>query len=1097
MEMNYFKQTSRMMVAACMLAGLPFIPGTVSASELQTQVMSVQMESTTLRELFDLIEEKFDCTFLIRNNDINLNERISIDMTNRSVEDILTTALRNQHADFIVNNNRIVVYKSTSIASVKAAEKMIAQQTIKVTGTVVDATTGEPVIGANVLVKGTTNGTSTDFDGNFTLEAPAGSPLVVSYIGYLNLEVKASSSKMNIKIKEDTQNLDEVVVVGYGVQKKESLTGAMQVINSDKLLDATTPNVENMLTGKAPGVYVMSGGGQPGAAGKVVIRGKSTVNGSTDPLWIVDGVIVGNSAGSLNPADIESMSILKDAASTAIYGSQGANGVIVVTTKKGKTGKASINASVKLGVNQLHRGNLEMMNGEQLYDYFDSFANKAAIPSYFTPELRNRNFDWWKEGTHLGLAQDYNLSISGGSEDIKTYTSIGVFDENGAVKGYDYTRYNLRFNLDYKATKWLTIKPKVWATRSDVMDKQQSVEAIMYSNFPWDSPYDTNGELIQQYKPTDWVNSDATNFLYDLQWNYDKTISYEFMGNFDFDIKITDWLTFASVNNYKYNTKTLKSYKDPRSQEGKADQGLLQDKATSSYRVYSNQLLRFNKVFDKHSVNAILAYEWNTFNQSVTDQTGASFAPGFSVADVAVTPKKTKGSLVESAVQSYLFNANYAYDNRYLFSFSFRRDGASNFGADAKYGNFFSVSGGWNIHQEKFFKASDWVQQLKLRASYGSVGNRPTQYYPQYTMYALGSGYNGNPGAYIYQVKNDDLTWEKTYTAGVGIDAILFDRLTINLDYYNKKTTDLLYNVPLPGVTGVTGVFRNVGSVKNNGFEASLNVDILKGGDWNWSVAANIGLNRNKVTELYGGKTQIITSNGGANVLINMDKILMPGHDVDTWYGTEWAGVDPETGSPLWYTTNDQGERVTTNNYGVASKNQVVLGKQSPDFYGGFSTDLSWKNFDLSAVFGYSVGGEIFNYDRTMSDSDGAYVNYNQMNLRSDWSRWQKPGDIATHPKAEYGNRSQSSKGSSRYLEDASYLRLRNVTLGYNVPAKIPYVDHLRFFFSGENLFVISGFSGIDPELAVEEVSKTGQNGVAIASYPQARKFMFGLNITF
>lgn len=1016
MEMNYFKKTGKMMVAACMLAGLPFIPGTVSASELQTQMMSVQMESTTLKELFDLIEEKFNYTFLIRNNDINLNERISIDMSNRSVEEILTTALKNQHADFVVNNNRIVVYKSSSNPNeLRNTERMVAQQTITISGTIVDAVTGEPVIGANVLVKGTTNGTSTDFDGKFSLEAPAGATLVVSYIGYVNHEVKATSAPMTIRIKEDTQNLEEVVVVGYGVQKKESLTGAMQVVSNEKLLDATSPTVENLLSGKAPGVQVTSGGGQPGAAGKVVIRGKSTVNGSTDPLWIVDGVIVGTDAGSLNPADIESMSILKDAASTAIYGSQGANGVIVVTTKKGKIGKATINASVKMGVNQLHRGNMNMMNGEELYDYYKSFANQDALPSYFTEDLRNRNFDWWKEGTHLGFAQDYNVSVSGGSEKIKTYTSVGYYNEDGAVKGYDYKRYNLRFNVDYQATDWLTIKPKVWATRSDVMDQQQDLGAIMYVNFPWDSPYDENGDLIQQYRPTDWVNSDATNYLYDLQWNYEKKTSYEFMGNFDFDIKFTDWLTFASVNSYKYNNILFKGYNDPRSKAGEADNGLLQDKTTTSYRVYSNQLLRFNKVFDKHSINAILAYEWNSYTREIKDQTAASFAPGFSVADVATTPKTIKGSQEEWAVQSYLFNANYAYDNRYLLSFSFRRDGASNFGEDAKYGNFFSVSGGWNIHQEEFFKAKDWVQQLKLRASYGSVGNRPTELYSQYTLYAMSTGYNGDPGAVIAQKENKNLTWEKTYTAGVGIDAILFDRLTINLDYYNKKTTDLLYKVPLPGVTGITGIYRNVGSVKNNGFEVSLGVDILKGGDWNWSVAANLGLNRNKITELYGGKSEIITANAGTSYYIYMDKILTPGQDVDTWYGTEWAGVDPQTGAPLWYTTNEKGERITTSDYSEASKHQTILGKLSPDFYGGFSTNLSWKNIDLSAVFGYSVGGEIYNYDRSMYDSDGAqfsllsrstFMTYNELApdaasqtetifavkfIASDWDDWGSP----------------------------------------------------------------------------------------------------------
>ncbi|SEG00813.1 hypothetical protein SAMN05444001_1124 [Parabacteroides chinchillae] len=312
----------------------------------------------------------------------------------------------------------------------------------------------------------------------------------------------------------------------------------------------------------------------------------------------------------------------------------------------------------------------------------------------------------------------------------------------------------------------------------------------------------------------------------------------------------------------------------------------------------------------------------------------------------------------------------------------------------------------------------------------------------------------------------------------------------------------MLYNVPLPGVTGVTGMFRNVGAVKNNGFEATVAVDILKGGDWNWNVSANIGVNRNKVTELYGDKSEIVIANANSGILGPIDKILKPGEDVDTWYATEWAGVDPETGSPLWYTTNEAGERVTTSNYSDASKHQVIVGKQTPDFYGGFSTDLSWKNIDLSAVFGYSVGGQIFNYDRTVYDSDGGYTSYNQQKLLSGWSRWEKPGDIATHPKAEYGNLSQSNKPSSRYLEDADYLRLRNLTIGYTLPCKIPYISNFRLFFSGENLFVISGFSGIDPELPSNTDIATGKkvagaSGVASSPYPMARKFMFGLNVSF
>ncbi|MEG2067763.1 MAG: SusC/RagA family TonB-linked outer membrane protein, partial [Tannerellaceae bacterium] len=618
--------------------------------------------------------------------------------------------------------------------------------------------------------------------------------------------------------------------------------------------------------------------------------------------------------------------------------------------------------------------------------------------------------------------------------------------------------------------------------------------SAMYENMPWDSPYDENGNLIQEVKPKNWVSSDHYNYQYDLQWNYEKKTAYEFLGNVDFDIKITDWLTFSSVNNYKYNSVAMKNYNDPRSSGGQSDNGKLEDQTTSIYRIYSNQLLRFNKVFGKHSVNALFAYEWNSYTGTVLDQIATGFAPGFAVGDATIVPYKAKGSQNEWAVQSLLFNANYAYDNRYLFQFSFRRDGASNFGENAKYGNFFSLSGGWNIHQEAFFDV-DWVQQLKLRASYGSVGNRPKELYPQYALYSMGNGYNELPGAIISQVANPDLTWEKTYTAGVGVDAYLFDRLTVNLDYYNKKTTDLLYNVPLPGVTGVKGVFRNVGSVNNNGFEASVAVDILKGGDWKWNVAANIGINRNEVKELYGDKQQIIIANANSGILGPIDKILTPGKDVDTWYATEWAGVNAETGAPEWYTTNEEGERVRTSKYSDASKHQVVCGKTTPDFYGGFSTDLSWRNFDLSAIFSYSVGGEIYNYSRSVFDSDGAYTTYNQQKLLSDWSRWEKPGDNATHPRAEYQNKSLSNKPSSRYLEEASYLRLRNLTIGYSIPLKWKYISDLRVSASGENLFVISGFSGIDPELPA--ITNSGKAGVASSPYPQTRKFMFGLNVSF
>ncbi|WP_455590955.1 TonB-dependent receptor, partial [Bacteroides sp.] len=1025
-------------------------------------------------------------------NQVKLNKKVSVNATDASVEEVLNQALKNSGYTYKIVENQIVISAAPS-ASVQSTQstQQTKKQTVK--GVVKDAM-GEPIIGASVIEKGVaSNGTITNLDGEFTLIV-SGGELQVTYIGYMpqTIALKPGVSTYNVTMREDTKTLDEVVVVGYSTQKKESLTGSMQVVKQDKLLDITTPSAENLLSGKAPGVYVNSGSGQPGSTGKIVIRGKATVNGGTDPLWVVDGVLVGNGAGNLNPADIESISVLKDAASTAIYGSMGANGVIVVTTKKGKEGKATINVSAKTGISQLNTGSFSVMNGAELYDYYKSFSNQESIifPQY-TEELRNKNFDWWDCATHLGVAQDYNISASGGNDKIKSYISLGVYDESGAVKGYDLTRYNFRFNVDYQMTDWLKIKPSVWGARRDATDKQHSVSA-MYSCLPWDSPYDENGELYQESQPIEWISPKMGNYLYNLQWNSTETTSYEFMGNFDFDIKITDWLTFSSVNNYKYGNSVQKGYTDPRSSGGKADNGLLVDYKSDYYRLYTNHLLRFNKVFGKHSVNALLAYEFNSYTGTVTKQTAAGFPAGFLVADVATTPKKVEGSKSEWAVQSYFFNGNYSYDNRYLAQVSVRRDGASNFGENARYGTFFSVSGGWNINREAWFNA-DWVNQLKLRASYGSVGARPGSLYPQYALYTITDGYNGTPGAMMSQIGNKDLTWEKTYTLGIGLDATLFDRVNLTLDYYQKKTTDLLYNVPVSAVTGWSVNYKNVGEVNNKGFEATLGVDIIKSKNWNWNVSANIATNKNKVKKLYGDKPEIIISNAQSGIVGPADKILKPGYDIDSWYTTEWAGVDPANGDPLWYMTDEDGNRVKTNNYAKASKNPVICGSSNPDFYGGFSTSLSWKDFDLSAIFGYSVGGKIYNYMRMEFDSDGAYTDRNQMKLKDGWSRWEKEGDIATHPKAVYGNKSNSNSVSSRYLETASYLRLRNLTIGYNIPVR-KYISKLRVYVSGENLFVVSGFSGIDPE--VPPLNEGKGTGVATSVYPQTRKFMLGLNIT-
>lgn len=979
------------------------------------------------------------------------------------------------------------------------------QQTSKIKGTIVDSKTGEPIIGASVKVKGTKHATITDVDGNFELNAPEGASLLVSYVGYKNEEFEARNG-MKIEIHEDSESLDEVVVVGYGTQKKESLTGAMANIKADKLKDVTSATVENMLNGKVSGVYVAPGSGRPGSTGAIVIRGQTSINGATAPLWVVDGVIVGNSAGDLNPDDIESMTVLKDAASTAIYGSEGANGVVVVTTKQARHEKMSITLSAKAGVSTLSRGNMEMMDGAEFYDYYKSFHNVEAVNfPRWNEDLRNSNFDWFKLAKKTGSTQDYNITLNGGSDKIQSMFTMGYFKEEGAVKGYDLSRYSTRIKVIYKPYEWLSIKPNLSGSRTTDKDRQYSVGA-MYSMLPWDNPYDENGNPVPNYY-SGWVNSKATNYLNDLAaGNYSSSCSYDLSGGFDFDVKITPWLTFSSVNNYSYYNSQTHGYTDPKSSGGEGVDGRITEYNYNATRRYTNQLLRFQKSWGKHNVNGLVAYEFNDYEMKYTDVYATGFLSGFEDFYTAAKPEKANGYRQAWAKQSYFTQWRYNYDNRYFGEVSLRRDGRSNFGSNNRYGNFFSFSGAWNINNESWFKA-EWVDMLKLRASFGSVGNVPTSLYPSYSLYSVGATYNEMSGALISQIGNKDLTWEKTFTTGVGIDAAFFqNRLTATLDFYVKNTSNILYQVPVTGLVGVTSIWKNIGKMRNTGVELTIGGDIIRTKDLTWNVTANISHNSNELRDLYKQRdangnyvVKPVIISDGTSIAGTAQRILEIGKPVDTYYMKEWAGVNPEDGKPQWYMDDANGNKVVTDSYSKAS--YYKCGKSSPDVYGSFSTSVFYKNFDLQANFGYSLGGQIYSYFRQEYDSDGAYAgDRNQMKLQKGWSRWQKPGDKATHPRAMYNNQDKGNLASSRYLESSDYLKLRSLTLGYNFDLKKYGIQTLRLSVSGENLFCITDYSGVDPELPADSndkgvLSVTSTGGVSV--YPAVRKFMFGVNLTF
>ncbi|MDM8162031.1 TonB-dependent receptor [Labilibaculum sp. K2S] len=959
-----------------------------------------------------------------------------------------------------------------------------------VKGKILDSS-GLPLPGVNIIVEGTTNGTSTNFDGNYELKCAMGDALVISFMGFKTQTITVASWTVNCTLEDDTELLDELIVVGYGVQKKSNMTGSVTNIKADDLKTVTTPNIANMLQGKAAGVYVSANSGRPGAAPRIRIRGKSTLSGSVDPLWVVDGVIQAE-APDLNAQDIESTTILKDASATALYGSRAANGVVLVTTRSAQADQSKISISVKTGVSDLSLGNFSMMNAAEMTDYIKSFGNGYADLDWFTEDAQNVDTDWFDEGTKLGVVQDYGISFSGGNDKMKTYISGNVYDESGAVKGYDYTRYSGRMNVDYKIRDYLTLHPKMSFTYKDIQDKQQGVSE-MFLNMPYDRPKDDNGNIINPKDETvGWIGRDRSNSIYDLQWNYSESTTLKLSPSLGFDVKIAPGLSFVSSNSFDYQHYNSMSYTDPQSSSGQNDGGSISNYHWKSMNQFSNQLLRFTKSIDEHFFTVMAAYEYNNYEWSTTKAQKNGIVSGTSILDAGAEMKNIEGSKDHYAFKSYLFNANYSYSSRYMAQFSFRRDGSSKFGEDTRFGNFYSISGGWNIHNEDFFDIKE-INVLKLRASYGVLGNTPgdytvnnkSNYHPSKELYSITNQYNGVPVISANQLGNDDLTWEKTYSTNFAVDLRIFDRFDINMEYYIKDTKDLLYYVSLPATSGFNGYWENIGAVKNKGVEFLIGADIFKAKDNNfaWHIDANVGFNTNEVQELYENKE--FTSG---------NKIRREGEDMDTWYMRKWAGVNSEDGKPQWEVIGEDGTTSLTSNYNDAT-NQIV-GSSSPDFFGGLSSVMSYKNFSLNMNLDFVSGIDIYNSSRELYDNDGAYASFNSMSLKSGWSRWTKPGDIATHPQALNGGNSLSNKTSSRYLENGSFLKLRNVTLNYSFAGfkEKSLLNNLSVYVSAENLLTITDFSGIDPEVGNENSEgETSQYG----DYAIPRRFMFGFNFSF
>lgn len=978
-----------------------------------------------------------------------------------------------------------------------------AQTVVK--GTVTSADDGLPLIGVSVVEQGTTNGTVTDFDGNYELETAKDATIQFSYIGFKTQTLKAASV-LNVIMESDAIMMEEVVSLGYSSLKKAELSSAVVTVSSDALTDVTTSDVGNMLQGKVAGVQITNAGGQPGDAAQIRIRGTGSITAASDPVYVVDGVM----GGSFSPQDVESISVLKDAGATGIYGAAAAGGVIVVTTKSGKKNeKITVDVKATAGAKQALYKNYRMMDSKELYNFHKQLYSKTMFSKDYPKDLLKRDYNWRDEFFRTGVIQDYYISVKGGSEKVGYYASLNYYGEEGTLITTGMDKFSANFNMNAQITKWLDMRARVNFSKSSVeYPSSWTMLDDAFNKMPWDNPYayDAEGNQLDQYvqiagktRPDNgekWWSQNQWNSLYDTQYNYSRSNNFDLNANIQLNVHFTDWLSFSTTNTFSTGYYKSKSYVDPNT----ASQGALDESIGLSQSFGTTNLLKASYQWGDHSVNGMLGWEWGTWKSEYTTASGIGMPAGVDALN-ASSPSGVSGYEIPGASWAAFVQAQYDYKKRYFLTATFRGEASSIFAPEHRVGYFPSVAASWLISNEDFMKDQDVVSFLKLRASYGITGNNNIPAYKYLSTYALNALYQNKVGATPSRLANPLLHWETANMAAVGIDLTFINRVDMSIDLYNTDNTGLLLNVPVAPSTGFYEVTKNVGSVRNQGIEYRIDANIINLGKWSWDLGFNIGFNKNCVTELPDHTPFLQTAS-------SVSQQVKEGQDIYSWYMKEWAGVDPKNGDPLWYVVDENeqyvldadGNKTTTNNYNATQAK--VVGKATPLFSGGLNTQVSWNGIFLSLNTNFMYGNKIYNYTRQASDADGAYVGYNQISIDNSiqgWKRWEKEGDIATHPKALLNGNKSANSISSRYLEDGSYFRIKNLTVGYELPKNLikkAYMTRCRVYLSADNLWTATKFSGMDPEITLT-TSTYDLAGMYSNTYPVGRTYQAGVEISF
>ena len=1081
------------------------------------KLVTVKLEKANLQKLFKSIEQLTTYRFSYRDEIIDKRADITIQKTNATVESVLDEALKTRPLSYqIVSDQQIVIHQKEREDEPSANKRGTSRRNI--TGKVVDDS-GEPVIGASIFLKGTGKGAVTDMNGRFSVPSDGRKvTLVFSYIGYAQQEIVTDGSReLRITLRSDDQLLEEVVVTGYGTFKKSAYAGSASTVKTSQFQDVPTVSFSGLLQGAAPGVQISSSSGQPGASTTVSIRGMGSFNASNSPLYVIDGVptmsgnvsSLGTDAGfdimsTINTSDIENITVIKDAAAASLYGSRAANGVILITTKKGKEGKPSVSLKSDWGFSDFAMEYRPIMSGEERREYIYNGLKTSQIVKEGATEQEATEYadkyiddyapvpwcgyiDWddilFQKGNH----QNYEASVAGGSDRFKYYTSLAYLKQNGITAVSGLERISGRVNAEYKANKRLTLGVNMLMSHvnQDVYSEGTSYTSPFYASrncvVPSDPVYNEDGTWNREF-----IRNDDRNPLLSLTYDHRREYIIRHFNTIYGEYEFIPNLKLKSTLSYDYAVNKGDYWLDPRTSNGDDVNGqLIKNIYERSKLVWANQLSYLATIAENHHIDVLAGYEIDDQYRDYVSGNRMNFA-SFDKPSLSngATLGDAGGSSTRTRMISYLSRVNYDYKNKYYLGGSFRTDGSSRFASGNRWGQFWSVSGAWRMMEEEFMKPlSGWLSELKLRASYGVNGTLPSDYYGYYGLLGLSESYMGDPAFTLSQIANDQLSWETNYNLNLGLDFSLWNRIDVTVEYYTRTTKDLLMDYPISMTTGFGSYLLNIGEVKNQGVELEITSRNFQTKDFTWSTTFNLSHNKNKIVRLDGKQTEIISGT----------QIHQVGSSYRTFYLIEFAGINPDNGKPQFYTnTKDaNGNYVKDITEDPTEAMRIPMKHAEPNFTGGLSNTLRYKWFDLNFMVSYQFGGHSYDTWAQKTEHGGDDL---EANIPAYYSQsWKKPGDQTNYELfMEDPDYPMSTYSTSRRLHSTDFIRLKNLTFGFTLPKEWTRkcgIDNVRLYASGNNLLTWARYDQYDPEAV--------SAGTAVWGTPPLKTVTFGININF